>query len=224
VPDRRLLLWLLAAVLFAVTPVVWLWEREVGPLPGERWLEAHVPELASTQTLQAGNFFTGFAVPIVAGITVVLVTLIVRHGMGWRVALLVPAAAAVAVPARVLKELLPTTPLSGALHGYHSQGGLPSGHTAYAAALFGLLAVLAFHRRRGELVLLCVTILAGMGISLLIGRAHLPSDVLAGYALGFGWTLALLLLTSTRRRAFYGSGDGRRPQPAAGPHRQAVGL
>jgi undecaprenyl-diphosphatase len=79
----------------------------------------------------------------------------------------------------------------------------PSGHSALSAAFFGSLAGLAAasSRRRREAA---GHLAAGVVMVFLVGFSrvalgvHWPSDVLAGWAVGFGW-LALVFAVGERR-------------------------
>ena len=64
----------------------------------------------------------------------------------------------------------------------------PSGHAAGAMALYGALAMMA---RSRLLVLACIGLILGTGMSRVWLGVHWPSDVFAGWAVGLMW-LAIL--------------------------------
>ena len=133
------------------------------------------------------------AAPAAAATATVLGSIVVRrrHGPVWACA--VPACAAAGALAQPLKDLF----------GH----GLPSGHVAYAAAVFGLLGWLAAREGRRDPALLAAAVVIVIGPARLAEGAHRLSEVLAGYALGFGWLLLVAAAaqraagTSARRRA-----------------------
>lgn len=69
----------------------------------------------------------------------------------------------------------------------------PSGHTSWAMATFGLIALLAARRSR-PVLLGCLAVIALMGPSRLVLGVHWLSDVIVGYALGLTWLLVVLLV------------------------------
>jgi len=71
-----------------------------------------------------------------------------------------------------------------------ASGSFPSGHSAEAAAVYGVLAILAvsiMSRHRWLPVLGAVLIVLMVGVVRVYLGTHWPSDVLAGYALGGAW-------------------------------------
>ena len=196
-----------AATCFAILLCTWAWEREIGALPGERFLIDHVHGRAANSDLvwQASMFFKTMGSALVVVGFVALLFLIVRREAGTAFALVVPAAAAAGLVARGLKAIWDPSPLLLEVEPYVTGGALPSGHAAYATAVFGLVALLAVSRRRVDVALPCLAAIAGMGVAVVGLGEHLPSDVLAGYALGAGWLLVLLLaaarLSAASRRS-----------------------
>lgn len=84
----------------------------------------------------------------------------------------------------------------------------PSGHALYAASVFGGLAVLLLARIENHLLRILVWSVA-IGLVALIGFSriylgvHYPSDVIAGYAVGLIWVIAVAFgdrLAQHRRR------------------------
>jgi undecaprenyl-diphosphatase len=72
-------------------------------------------------------------------------------------------------------------------------GSFPSGHALNTLAFYGFLAVLALEVRRvwlrRAIVVACVCIVLGVGISRIYAGEHWPTDVLGGYVLGAVWLL-----------------------------------
>jgi membrane-associated phospholipid phosphatase len=89
---------------------------------------------------------------------------------------------------------------------YIGPASWPSGHTTAGTALALSAALVAPARIRPLVAVLAVTFAAAVGVSLLIGGAHMPSDVLGGYLVaGFWAALARAALRASERR---------RPAPA----------
>jgi undecaprenyl-diphosphatase len=80
--------------------------------------------------------------------------------------------------------------------------GFPSGHATAAAAYFGAVAYLAGSLRRRAACLTLRTVAVGMillvALARVVLRAHWPSDVLGGVALGLARASAAALLASAR--------------------------
>jgi undecaprenyl-diphosphatase len=80
----------------------------------------------------------------------------------------------------------------------------PSGHALAAAGLWSVLAVLLLPRvrssRRPLLLGAAVAVAVAVAASRVLLGVHYPSDVVAGLALGLGWT-ALCTALLVRRRA-----------------------
>jgi undecaprenyl-diphosphatase len=78
----------------------------------------------------------------------------------------------------------------------------PSGHSVAAFAFYGVIAYLIFRRlksRTGRSAVICTALvfILGMGASRVYLGVHYPSDVVAGYLVGFIW-LATVVLASRR--------------------------
>jgi membrane-associated phospholipid phosphatase len=90
----------------------------------------------------------------------------------------------------------------------------PSGHTTFAAAVFGLAALFLLERRRFAPALACAALVATMGPSRILLGAHWLSDVLAGYAVGFAWLLLVLAVGRSWGRGSRAAAGGAAPAPA----------
>lgn len=81
----------------------------------------------------------------------------------------------------------------------------PSGHSATAAALFGLLALVASRHLEGRARVLAaaagLAVVAAVGASRVVLGAHYPTDVLAGWLTGGTIALACLALFTRVRKA-----------------------
>lgn len=71
----------------------------------------------------------------------------------------------------------------------------PSAHAVYAAVLGTLALYLSLHHKKRQLIWVCAFFwLFSMGISRIYLGVHFPSDVLAGWSIGFIWITLLYLL------------------------------
>lgn len=186
-----------AAGLLALVFALWLWLRFAGPLPGDRaaasWWRHWDPDTSAPVVARSAiAFFDDLATPAVAVLTVAILAGLAYALLGARWALLVAAASGVVVLNAALKQLFGPTALWVTLrHGGHN---FPSGHVAYATSLFGLVGVLALAHRARVIAAACLAVIVLMGCDRVIGQTHLPSDVIAGYAVGGAWLCALLAL------------------------------
>ena len=145
---------------------------------------------------------------------------VVAVALAWRLA--GPMAAAIigaAMGAVVLNDAIkllsgPTEPFTVALGHRPHEYNFPSGHTAYAAAVFGAIGVVSAQRRFWPGVALAAVIIAGMGPARVLGGYHLVSDVVAGYAVGAAW---LLLVMAGARAASRGRAGTPSPARAGAP-------
>jgi undecaprenyl-diphosphatase len=191
---RRDLLWLAVALLAGVL-LLNLWLHAVGPLPGERavtrwWSDWRPWADLSGDEEAALDLFDDLATPYAAVATVAIIACCVWENLGVRWAALVVASSGVVVLTASLKHILGATPLWSSL----DRGGLnyPSGHVAYVTALGGMVAILALWRGQRTIAATAVLVAVLMGPQRVIAKTHLPSDVIAGYAVGIAW-LALVL-------------------------------
>jgi membrane-associated phospholipid phosphatase len=210
--ERNRRAWLLAAiVMIALVFVLRLSLSVIGPFPGDTSAIKRVINYQPPTELLGEVTGLCAAVGSAVGATMTLFAagLTLRRSDGRRgVAGLLMAFSVVAVNA-VFKALLSPTPLWVQ---YSRDGGnFPSGHVAYASAVLGYLAVMGFRHRRAEVTTVCVLLILAMGPARVAAGAHLVSDAVAGYLLGFGWLIGVLLAlgetSSPRRRARQASGD-----------------
>jgi undecaprenyl-diphosphatase len=78
----------------------------------------------------------------------------------------------------------------------------PSGHAMNNLVLYGLLAFYAFHFTKNKSLSIVIGFIALVwifliGLSRIYLGAHYPSDVLAGYFVGFWWFITILIIDKT---------------------------
>lgn len=197
----------------ALVFVVRLWLSWIGPFPGDVWAIRRAIRFQPPGALlgQVTQLCATIGAALPAALTVAAAGFTLYRSDGRRgVGGLLVAFSVVAVNA-ILKALLSPTPLWARYFPHGSN--FPSGHVAYATAVLGYLAVMGFRHRRAEVTTMCVLLIVAMGPARVASGAHLVSDAIAGYLLGFAW-LILALLTL---RAADGTGSPRRrtAQPSA---------
>lgn len=217
-PDRRLVLGrgvlspavllrltLVAAVLVAVYVVADRWWLDAGP-PGadQRVLDAIAEARTSTAvTLSVVVSRLGDAwVVLVVGL--LAVTVAWRAGGRRQLAafLLLVVLGALLVTA-VIKDVTDRARPSGALVDALSFA-FPSGHAARAAAVYGLVAWLAWRwasrpLTRGLVIAAAGVMIVATGVSRLVLGVHWPTDVLFGWLLGGVWVAAAVVVVEPRR-------------------------
>jgi membrane-associated phospholipid phosphatase len=207
----RLRLLVAAAVMLAAVFALYGWLKLVGPLPGDRaageWHDDWKPWRLPGDLFALISFFGALATPWVAAGTVLALAAVVGENLGRRWALLVVAASTVVVLNASLKHLFGPTPLWDELR--DSGLNFPSGHVAYATALFGAVAWIAAQHRQRAVAATCIALIVLMGIDRVVSRAHLPSDVIAGYLVGGAW-LCLVLAMVQEAATATGSSANRR--------------
>jgi membrane-associated phospholipid phosphatase len=135
-----------------------------------------------------------------------------RHWWLW--ALVLPLGA---LAEGALKEVVGRTRPEG------SAMGFPSGHVT-ATAAFAVMVIYLVGRSRWPprvrrlLAGVAVALIAGVGLARIVLRAHWPSDVLGGVALGVAVAAAAAWWHGRR------PGDPHRPAPRAGPARSTEGM
>jgi undecaprenyl-diphosphatase len=196
---------------------IWAVIQATGVFPGDRlmqpwlgdnpsWLAAHdVP--GWLQSLVSAVTWLGS--PVAACLIVAALTAAFWLRDGMRLAWIPAAAAAVVFASAGLKELFGPSPLESQT-AFTPTGTLPSTHTAFAASVLGLAVWLALRERRVVAAAALAGVVVFIGPLRVLEGAHWPSDVVAGYALGFAWLLAVLALAGS-------GGTGLRP-----PRRRAA--
>jgi membrane-associated phospholipid phosphatase len=161
----------------------------------------------------------------VALITVVLAALALARGRP-RVALVVPALiAATSVSSQALKALLNRTLEVPGIGDVVGPEGYPSGHATAAMALALAAVLVAPKRTRPAAALLGGLLALAIGASTVARGSHLPSDVLGGYLLATGWTLALVAALTVANDRFPGRDRwAATPVGRAGERIASVGL
>jgi undecaprenyl-diphosphatase len=174
-------------------------------LPGDEALYRIVRRLRHASILGGiGEVLAGRAIEIVfaAVVAALFLTLIVRghaRTAAFLAASLVPAALT-----PILKDVFhrqPPAPLPSM-----SGGSFPSGHAVGSMTVAAVAVALAARTRwHGLISWVAAVFVAAVGVSAAVYGNHWPSDVLAGWLLGFGWTGALcglvtpFLVQSNRR-------------------------
>lgn len=140
-----------------------------------------------------GDTLLVFPLAVVAGLL-----LAHRKRSSSPVVLLVAASAGVGSVVGLTKWIIarprpPALPLVGVEDGF----GFPSGHSAQAAAVYLMLALLVLPIlttawQRAAVMLSALALIATAMISRIMLGVHAPSDVLGGFLLGIGWTALLL--------------------------------
>ena len=160
--------------------------------PGDRLaIPAQTGGEVSEPLRTIANAFALLATPGVAALTIAAFATVVAIRVGWRDGLLVIVVAGALIIDEAARRIIGPTPAEIAVGGV-PVANFPSGHAVYAAAVFGLAAWLALaHGRRTICVGFCVLMVA-MGPLRVLRGFHWPSDVIAGYALGYAWLIAVL--------------------------------
>ncbi|QGK68998.1 phosphatase PAP2 family protein [Allosaccharopolyspora coralli] len=189
----------LAGQVYNRGPVVAL-DRRLLELVGEVRSE---PAIAVWSVLTwVGDTLVVFPLAVVAGV------LLVRRKRSWSpLVLLVASSAGVGSLVGLTKWIIarprpPALPLVGVEDGF----GFPSGHSAQAAAVYLMIALLILplltgSRRRAAVLLAAMALTATAMLSRIVLGVHSPSDVFGGLLLGVGWTVLLLSLRPLARSA-----------------------
>ncbi len=179
------------ALLACTVAACWAVVALAGSFPGDRKVAAEIAkENLGTVGLAPAHALDFLGRPPVALTVVALLALVVARRLGWRHAALVIAGLGASAITTLLKHLVDRQRPPGRIE---LDPSFPSGHTAWATAVFGLIFVLAI-RRRHYWPAAAALIVAAMGPSRLLLGVHYFSDVLAGYAIGLAWLLALTLI------------------------------
>ena len=196
--NRERALWSTAGLLVGAALLCFVWVRAVGPLPGELRFEAWRAGGGVPVTLTPSlTFVTYLGDPWVAIGTVVILVAVAVEECGRRQAVLILAAAGVVAFASLMQAILgPTSQeYKGAAGASLGPGdNFPSAHSAYAVSVFGMASWLMFRRGRRALSYALALPVVLMGPALALLGNHYPADVLAGYAVGLAWLIAVLLV------------------------------
>lgn len=175
-----------------------------GPLPGEDalYLRPLIPPIEGRWVNDLALAVIDLGSPGIAlGAVVAFVVFLLAAGERTG-AVLVLAASTIAPVSAVLKPLFGERPIQKLEPVAH----YPSGHVAFVAAVYGMLALLALARARGRRgrgrFLLAATLLVpvvAIGPAVLIGGGHVAGDVAGAYGLAAAWILVVLLVASPLR-------------------------
>lgn len=164
-----------------------------GWVPGDRFAKWFFDHPRTYRLQRLGVEIGHLGLPWVATCTVLAVAAYAWLTAGLRYAAMACAASTVVLASTALKLVFGPSPLT--LQYYPDAfGSLPSGHTAYATAVFGFLAFLLWRQGRGAAAAVAALIVLAMGPARVASGAHWPSDVIAGYALGAAWLLIVLVV------------------------------
>lgn len=182
-----------------------LWAAIAGPLPGDVTLRQVTLDLVSAEALaflRVANHAGSWRVLLPA--TVVLVLALPAARVRWYVW------TALMVLAPIVEGLAKT--LIGRPRPEGASFGFPSGHATAAAAFVGAVLYLAATlppRVRRPVQGLAVAVLALVGIARVALRAHWPSDVAGGVALGLALASGAALLGLAQGRTAVRPGGAR---------------
>jgi membrane-associated phospholipid phosphatase len=164
-----LVVWLVAKLTTLIAPAT-----EITAV--HAWIAHHGPLRDLARTIAAiGN-------PVVAIVAVGALATVRGAVWGVRGALLPVLAATVVIPTTIAKDM------PGRLT------SLPSGHTAFTAAVGGYAAWLLLRAGHPRRALAMVALALSMAPARVIEGAHKPVDVVTGVVLGVAWLLAVLVL------------------------------
>lgn len=203
----------------AIVLAVRLWLKWAGPFPGDEWALHHLEGRTLPRSIgDLGTFFSVIGTPTVATLTLLAALPVVLRSEGVRGAGFVVAAGCGVFFNMLLKWLSGPTPLMLERYPDAASQGLnyPSGHTVYGVVFFGSLAWLAWRRRRLDIVLPLLALIAAMGPFRVIVDAHFVSDVAAAYLVGIAWLVPVAIL--------FGVDAGRRDPPPGAPAPVRRGL
>lgn len=200
---HRLVLVCVAVGLLAACAGIWLWVDDAGGLPREAWLADRLYSwwVASVPLEQLAQFMGDLGSASVAVGTVAVAAIVLWRNVGGWAAIGLGLAAAAVLASSGLKAVLEPTSAELQRMGPTALANFPSGHVVYATAVFGYLAVMGWRSGRREVTVIMVALVLMMGPAMVMRVAHVPSDVLAGYALGGAWLcLTLVAVDAVRRR------------------------
>jgi membrane-associated phospholipid phosphatase len=187
---------ILATALGAFVPICWFVIQAKGSFFGDdrfvTWMRFPRP---SEPFAFIAHVFALLGNPVVAILSVAVVWALVDRHLGRRYGVLVLAAVSVIVLNTLLKSILGPTPRQRSLYvGGPVPASFPSGHVVYVTSLCSLVAWFALARGNRPIFVGMLLLILGMGPFRVVDGAHWPSDALAGYALGLGWTTVVLVI------------------------------
>lgn len=181
-----------------------------GVLPGDSWLREWVLGQVSPAAVEIFRWLNYAGSWQVLGPAAPLLLLFPRLRRQWWLWL------AVLVAAPALESML--KPLVGRLRPEGAAFGFPSGHATAAAAYLGAVIVGAGDLRplaRWTLRAGAATVILLVGLARIVLRAHWPSDVLGGIALGLACATGAALISAAIRRSPAGPMFPARPSPGS---------
>lgn len=192
IPAARTAALVLSVIAAVAVVLLWATVAIFGAFPGDHYLASEIATHRPAADLTAPAHVLAFlGQPVVAVLIALVIAAVAARRISRRHGVLVLSALGASLLTFAIKELVHRGRPPGA---HMLDPSFPSGHTTFAAAMLGTTAVLLLQRRRAALAALCALAIAAMGPSRIVLGAHWLSDVLAGYAVGFGW-LALMLRT-----------------------------
>lgn len=190
-----------------------------GWVPGDRFAKWFFDHSRTDPAIRIGERIGHLGLPPVAIGTVLTLAAYAWLTAGLRYAAMACAASTVVLASTSLKLVFGPSLLT-TLYRPGASGTLPSGHTAYATAVFGFAAFLLWRQGHRFLAAAPALVVVAMGPARVASGAHWPSDVIAGYALGAAWLLIVLVVglparNDTGRGALTRRGPGRPPAARA---------
>lgn len=151
-------------------------------------LQQHItPWLTVVMNISSGLLNPEIVLPT---ISVVLLLLVWRHKR-WQeiVLLLIMAGNLLTIVVKPIAHRPRPNETQAIILDHQSNYSMPSGHAAAAMTIGGAVILMAHHRRRASRWLVAGVSfgIVLVGVSRVYLGAHWPSDVMVGFAIGFGW-------------------------------------
>jgi membrane-associated phospholipid phosphatase len=198
VARHRKVLLSIAVLCLALAAACFVLVKLTGPLPGElRFEEWRLGDGYPSVLHRPMTFVTYFGDTWVAVGCALVLAAVTAEEVGPRWAVLVLVAAASAVVAELLSEILgPTAPEYAGAAGVNlgPENNFPSGHTAYVTSVYGVTSWLALERGHRMLAAALALPVLLIGPALALQGNHYPADVVGGYGIGCAWVIAVLLV------------------------------
>lgn len=171
------------------------------------WLNGHATPWLDQAAIQVTALGDNLVVVLLAGVTASLLWLVGEKGYGALIVLAVGGAAVITPVLKLVFARPRPTVFEVRAHYEVSTAAYPSGHATMSMVTL-LVVAFVIHRlapRRWISVLaltLAATLILLIGLSRLYLGVHYPSDVLAGFAVGFTWAVGCALTVEAlgRRR------------------------